>query len=171
MSLVVEDGTGKSDAQSYLSVVDFKSYCTARGISISAYADPAIESGLINATEYIEIRWGESLKGSMEFQDTQALLFPRLSIYDSEGRALTGIPQRLERATAEYTLISLAQSLMPNPTIETSGKILIEESDETGPIKETKKYQSGYLTTRPYPKADALMACFVVGAGITRVYV
>jgi len=171
MAIVTEDGTGKSDAQSYLSLADADAYFTARGIAAWTGANSAKEAALIAATEYIDIRWGDLLKGSLEFPDVQALLFPRLNVYDNEGRALTGIPQRLERATAEYALISLSQSLMPNPTIESSGKVVIEESDETGPIKETKKYQSGYLTKRPYPKADALMACFILGSGITRVYV
>lgn len=171
MAIVTEDGTGKSDAQSYLSLADADAYFTARGIAAWTGANSTKEAALIAATEYIDIRWGDLLKGSLEFTDTQALLFPRLNVYDNEGRALTGIPQRLERATAEYALISLSQSLMPNPTIESSGKVVIEESDETGPIKETKKYQSGYLTKRPYPKADALMACFILGSGTTRVYV
>ncbi|MDV6347474.1 DnaT-like ssDNA-binding protein [Nitrosomonas sp. Is35] len=171
MAIVVEDGTGKSNAQSYLSLADVDSYFAARGIAAWTGANSAKEAALIAATEYIDIRWGDLLKGSLEFPDTQALLFPRLNIYDNEDRALTGIPQRLERATAEYALISLSQSLMPNPTIESSGKIVTEESEETGPIKETKKYQSGYLTKRPYPKADALMACFILGSGTTRVYV
>lgn len=171
MAIVTEDGTGKSDAQSYLSLADADAYFTARSVAAWTGANSAKEAALIAATEYIDIRWGDLLKGSLEFPDTQALLFPRLNVYDNEGRALPGIPQRLERATAEYALISLSQSLMPNPTIESSGKVVIEESDETGPIKETKKYQSGYLTKRPHPKADALMACFIVGSGTTRVYV
>lgn len=171
MAIVTEDGTGRSDAQSYLSLADADAYFTARSIAAWTGANSAKEAALIAATEYIDIRWGDLLKGSLEFPDTQALLFPRLNVYDNEDRALTGIPQRLERATAEYALISLSQSLMPNPTIESSGKIVTEESEETGPIKETKKYQSGYLTKRPYPKADALMACFILGSGTTRVYV
>ncbi len=171
MAIIAEDGTGKSDAQSYLSVADADAYFTARGIAAWTGANSAKEAALIAATEYIDIRWGDLLKGSLEFPDTQALLFPRLNVYDNEGRALTGIPQRLERATAEYALISLSQSLMPNPTIESRGKIVTEESEETGPIKETKKYHSGYLTKRPYPKADALMACFIAGSETTRVYV
>lgn len=171
MAIVTEDGTGKSDAQSYLSLADADAYFTARGIAAWTGANSTKEAALIAATEYIDIRWGDLLKGSLEFTDTQALLFPRLNVYDNDGRALTGIPQRLERATAEYALISLSQSLMPNPTIESSGKVVTEESEETGPIKETKKYHSGYLTKRPYPKADALMACFIAGSGTTRVYV
>lgn len=172
MAIVVEDGTGKSDAQSYLSVADADAYFTARSITAWTGSDSVKEAALIAATEYIDIRWGEFLKGYLEFPDVQALLFPRLNIYDSEGRALTGIPQRLERATAEYALISLSQSLMPNPTVESSGKIIIEESEGTGPLTETKKYHPGFLTKRPYPKADALMSCFIVGsAGTARVYV
>lgn len=171
MAIVVEDGTGKSDAQSYLSVASANSYFTTRSITAWTGSDSVKEAALIAATEYIDIRWGEFLKGYLEFPDVQALLFPRLNIYDSEGRALAGIPQRLERATAEYALISLSQSLMPNPTVESSGKVIIEESEGTGPLTETKKYLPGYLTKRPYPKADALMSCFIAGSGTTRVYV
>ena len=171
MAIVTEDGTGKSDAQSYLSLADADSYFTARGIAAWTGSNAVKGAALIAATEYIDIRYGDMLKGRAEFPDVQALMFPRLGIYDSEGRPLTGIPQRLERATAEYALISLTQSLMPNPVFDDSGKIVTEETDVTGPLTETKKYQPGYLAVRPYPKADRLMSCFVRASASQTVYV
>ena len=171
MAIVTEDGTGKSDAQSYLSLADADSYFTARGIAAWTGSNAVKEAALIAATEYIDIRYGDILKGRAEFPDVQALMFPRLGIYDSEDRPLTGIPQRLERATAEYALISLTQSLMPNPVFDDSGKIVTEETDVTGPLTETKKYQPGYLAVRPYPKADRLMSCFVRASASQTVYV
>ena len=165
MAIVVEDDTGKSDAQSYLSVADADAYFTARNITAWSGTDEVKEAALIAATEYIDLRWGKQLKGELEFRDTQSLLFPRLNVYDEQRRPLTGIPERLERATAEYALISLSQALMPNPTVEDNGKILIEQSDGTGPLTETKKYLSGFLATRPYPKPDSLMSCFVASGG------
>lgn len=171
MAIIVEDGTGISNAQSYLGAADADIYFSERGITAWTGTNSAKESALLAATEYIDLRWGRYLKGKLEFADQQALLFPRLNVYDEQGRALTGIPERLIRATAEYALISLSQALMPNPTVESNGKILIEESDGIGPLTETKKYQTGYLVTKPYPKADSLMACFVLGTGFSTVYV
>ena len=171
MAIVVEDGTGKSDAQSYLSLADADIYFVERGVAEWIGLVDVKEAALIAATEYIDIRYGDILKGRAEFPDAQALMFPRLGIYDSEGRALTGIPQRLKRATAEYALISLTQSLMPNPVFDDSGKIVIEESDGIGPLTETKKYQHGYLAVRPYPKADRLMSCFIRASASQTVYV
>ncbi len=172
MSLVIEDGTGVSNAQSYLDVIGFKSYCTARGIPYSSYADPAIEYGLINGTEYIDIRWGARLKGDLQFPDTQSLLFPRLYIYDEQGRYLTGIPERLKRATAEYALISLTQELMPNYLDQDSDKILIEETKDIGPIKKTQKFQLGRNSgSTSFNKADSLMSVFAFGSGQATAYV
>lgn len=171
MPLIVEDGTGKADAQSYLSVADADAYFSDRGVSAWSGVDAVKASALISATEYIDIRWGKFLKGILEFKDTQALLFPRINLYDDQGRHITGIPDRLERATAEYALIALTSVLMPNPEIQASGNILVESSETVGPISETKKYQQGFITARPYPKADSLMSVFIIGSGQGSVYI
>lgn len=171
MSLVIEDGTGKSDSQSYLGVTDADAYFTIRGIAAWTGENAEKESALIAATEYIDIRWGNRLKGDLQFPDTQALLFPRLSIYDAQGRLLTGIPERLKRATAEYALISLTQELMPNIIVADEDKVLVEESEETGPVKETKKYQIRTNSGSSFSKADMLMSVFAFGSGQATAYV
>jgi len=34
MSLIIETGTGKADAQSYITIIEFNAYAAARGITI-----------------------------------------------------------------------------------------------------------------------------------------
>lgn len=171
MAITVEDGTGKADAQSYLSVADANSYFSTRGVTAWAGVDSVKEAALIAATEYIDIRWGKLLKGELEFPDVQALLFPRTGIYDEQGRLMDGVPVRLKRATAEYAVIHLSQTLMPNPTIEDNGKTLTSSTETVGPITEAKQYTQGFMKVKPYPKADALMECFITGNGNGGVYV
>ncbi|ALQ51917.1 DnaT-like ssDNA-binding protein [Nitrosomonas ureae] len=171
MAFIVEDGTGMADANSYESVENADAHFAALGISAWSGSGEVKEAAMRAGTEYIEIRWRGNLKGRLQFPDTQALLFPRINIYDEEGRLLSGTPKELRIATCEYALISLSQILMPNPIVDSSGRILIEESEGTGPLTETKKYQAGYLLARPYPKADSLMSVFVKSSGGATCYV
>lgn len=93
MALVVEDGTGKADAESYVSVATFKSWATSRGYTLPA-ADADIEALLRKACDFIERKSfsGEPLVA------TQALAFPR-NIMDEYGDyESTGIPAKLVAA-------------------------------------------------------------------------
>ena len=47
MAIVTEDGTGKSDAQSYLSLADADAYFTARGVSAWTGSNAVKEAALI----------------------------------------------------------------------------------------------------------------------------
>jgi hypothetical protein len=167
MPLIVEDGTGKPDAQAYTDVDFADAYFIARGITTWTGDDEKKEAALISGTEYIDIRWGSSLKGSLEFPETQALLFPRTGVVDGQGRELIGIPDILKRATCEYAIVALTKSLLNSSIADNSGKVVIEESSETGPIKNSTRYQltgsaSGAVEVNTnYPKADSLMAGFL----------
>ena len=56
MALIVEDGSGKLDSESYISVADCTTYCTAHGLTAWTGTDAAKETALRNATS--------SMKGS-----------------------------------------------------------------------------------------------------------
>lgn len=165
MPLIVEDGTGLSTAQSYVSVAYADTYFSIRNITAWTGTDEVKAAALICATEYVDLRWGYTLNGSLEFRDTQKLMFPRINLSDRNNRLLSGVPDLLKRATAEYAIISLSQLLMPNPQVDTTGRIVISESEGMGPMTESKTYQAGFIGTRSYPKADALMSIFVSGGG------
>ena len=91
MALVVEDGTGVANADSYVSVADFESWATKRGYLLPP-AEADVESLLYKACDFIERK---RFIGEVEFT-SQGLSFPRL-ITDSEGVAVsTGVPAKLK---------------------------------------------------------------------------
>ena len=96
MALIVEDGTGLSDANSYVSVAYADAYFLAR--NVTAWASLTIkEALLIQATDYMEAVYSESWKGTV-LLDTQSLSFPRIIDYD------TVYPDRLLKAVCELAL-------------------------------------------------------------------
>lgn len=94
--MVVEDGTGLSNADSFVSVDYADTYFTTRGVSSWASLTNK-EALLIKATDYIEAVYSESWKG-VTLNDTQSLSFPRI-IDDS-----TVYPDRLLKAVCELAL-------------------------------------------------------------------
>lgn len=94
--MVVEDGTGLSNADSFVSVAYADTYFTTRGVSAWASLTNK-EALLIKATDYIEAVYSESWKG-VTLNDTQSLSFPRI-IDDA-----TVYPDRLKKAVCELAL-------------------------------------------------------------------
>jgi hypothetical protein len=96
-TIVVEDGTGKTNSNSYISEADLTTYATDRGITISG-TNAVL---LIQAMDYIE---------SLDFvgnknTDAQALQWPRYGVViDGYSVGSDEIPQLLIDATAEVAL-------------------------------------------------------------------
>ena len=84
MSLICEDGSGKSDSESYISVADASSYHTARGNTAwAALATDALrEAALRRATDYMRQAYRSRWQGYKVNED-QALDWPR---YDVGGK-------------------------------------------------------------------------------------
>lgn len=96
-TIVVEDGTGKTNSNSYVSEADFGAYATDRGITVSGTAAVL----LIQAMDYIEQQPYKGIKGT----DEQALQWPRYGVYvDSYYVGETVIPQLLKDALCEVAL-------------------------------------------------------------------
>lgn len=75
MSLIVEDGTGVANANSYVSVADFKTYALARKITVPSATDDC-EALLIKAMDYLEII---RFRGVLKL-DAQPLQWPRTTV-------------------------------------------------------------------------------------------
>jgi len=73
IDFVTEDGTGKEDATSYISLIDFEQYWENRGKTFSD-SDNAIKAKLNIATQYVD--YLHIYKGSKSTAE-QALQFPR----------------------------------------------------------------------------------------------
>lgn len=134
MALEVEDGSGKVNAESYVSVADCTSYHAAFGNSAwAALTLDAQEVALRKATQYIDARYrfkGERLKYD------QALQWPRSGFASKDVSELTPpwpVPQ-VKNATCELALTASTTDLFTNEdsravTEETVGPITLKYGD------------------------------------------
>jgi len=112
MVLIVEDGTGKSDAESYASVVEADAYFTSLNNASWTGDDVTKEAALRSATSYLDATY--TWNGYI-YSDDQALGFPRTSIYDKEGRDLSeSVPINVKKATYELAVAALSGDLVEN---------------------------------------------------------
>ena len=114
MVLVVEDGTGLSNANAYISVTEADAYFTARNNSVwSSKTTPEKEAAILYATSFLDSNF--YWLGHIAVTD-QALGWPRILVYDREGRSLdsNSVPVRVKDATAELALEALDKSLSPS---------------------------------------------------------
>lgn len=149
MALVVEDGTGLANADSYLSVDAADAYHLKRGNREWGAASPdAKEAALVRASDYLDATYrfagGVAVLG-------QARAWPR--------GALLAVPALVLQATAELAARALAGELLPdNVTTMTGTGALIEK--RIGPL--TYKWDKSRATTVTkgprFPLVDALLA-------------
>lgn len=125
--MIIEDGTGLENSNSYVSVDFANDYFSARGISDwSGLEDETKENVLVRATDYIDnvFHWYGQKKTK-----TQALRFPRINLLDYEGTEIEGIPNCLKQAVCEGALI-LSEGTELYQTSEKNGDITSETIGE-----------------------------------------
>lgn len=101
--MVVENGTGMNNANSYVSLEYADDYFSVRSEDKWETLDISDkEVVLIKATDYIDnvfIWTGRKVKPS------QSLRFPRIKLYDYEGNEIEGVPNCLKDAVCECALL------------------------------------------------------------------
>lgn len=117
MAFVVEDGTGKTDATSFVSVADADTYFEDRGNTTWAIEPSSKkQQALITATQYVEAcyQWAAGVRTSR----TQSLSWPRLDAVDNEGYYFESdeIPQRVKDAVCELAVRALSETLLEDTT-------------------------------------------------------
>jgi hypothetical protein len=165
--IVVEDGTGLADSNSYGSYAGYVAYWTDRG-AVPAEDQDVIEAALIKATDYLGIRFtwkGEKLTAA------QALDWPRACAYGMPsadypcGVPLEGVPVELEKATYEYAKRALVGELAPDPTVSATGVTVVASTRKVGPIEVSDEFSgssASSTTFKPFPAADGLLRWLVV---------
>jgi hypothetical protein len=132
MTFVVEDGTGRTDANAFISVAYFEAYCDARGHNISAFSELQIEQGIVRASSYLSDSFhykGWRVRGRNSSLGAQALSWPRSYVEDGDGYSVPSdeVPDEIERATAEVTRRELTTpGFMTPDVIPANQKILTE---------------------------------------------
>ena len=131
---VVEDGTGLPDANSYVSVQEYRDYFSDRGIDVLSETDLEIEGRLVRGTDFIDLQY--AFLGTTSY-NIQALQFPRIAT-DIYGVVVDlGVPKAVK-----YASIEIAKQLTNNINLYVDEELNVtSKSSEVGPIKESKSYK------------------------------
>lgn len=155
-TIVVEDGTGKTDANSYVTEAELTTYATDRGVTLTGSTNVL----LIKSMDYFE---------SLNFQgkktnETQALQWPRTGVViDGYSVESSTVPQEVKNAQMAIA-VSIDQSVDPLSDIEPGIK-----REKVGEIE--VEYQDGAGTTTFSRSIQAALNKLVVGAGGGSFYV
>lgn len=161
MAFVVETGTGLANSNAYTSVSAFKSYHDDRGNSYSGYTDSQIEKAIVCASDYLDIRF--TFIGYRR-NVSQSMEWPRYQAFYRDGRLANGVPVEIAEACAEYALRALAAPLAPDPVADTSGRMVISETNQVGPISTSKQFSrdGSPAMFKPYPTVDSRLREIVI---------
>jgi len=160
MSIIVEDGTGKADAESFCTVIYADAYHLARGNTAwAALATEAKEQALRNATDYMLQMFRARWQG-YRVTDTQSLDWPRYNvIVDGYYVDSDIVPDIVQRACAEFALRASSGVLWADETQAVA-------SEAVGSISVT--YRVGSPQRTRYPAIEALLAPYLrAGGGVS----
>lgn len=135
--IIVEDGTGLPNANSYINVLDTITYASRRNVDLTQYTDEQIGAWLLQATDYLQSYECEYI--GVRLTSTQALSWPRTQ-YDPSDYCQpvvpTGVPSQIIAAQCQLVLAQEAgYTLLPNygnedyVTRETVGPITVQYAD------------------------------------------
>lgn len=127
IALTVEDGTGLSDANTFVSLVDAKARWDGRGISYSAYADDVLNGALVRASSFLTDAY--SWDGYRINGRDQALAWPRKCVTDRDGYLVAddAVPREIIAATCEIAIVEAATPGAMNPSVVLSEKVVSEQ--------------------------------------------
>lgn len=168
MSIIVEDGTGKADAESYCSVADASAYHAARGNAAWAAlaSDTIREQCLRRATDYMVQAYAAAWKGGRK-TTTQALCWPRSNVCRPDwalGSVYGGfypdniVPEEVKRACAELALKASTEELAPDLDQAVA-------SETVGPI--TTVYDKASPQFKRFRAIDMALRAYVNGNSVT----
>lgn len=166
MALTVEDGSGKSDADSYISLVDADIYVAAHSVDAgwTAATDPNKEKALRRATQYLDLEYGGRWKSDRTNED-QALDWPRTAADDRDEYAFDSneMPSKLLDACCECAVRFITEDMMPDFA---DPGIVQSKSVRVGPISESVTYSGGSEPGKGYPIVEMLLRGLLVNTAM-----
>ena len=170
MALVVEDGTGKTNSESYASVADADAYFVGRtgATAWAAAADTAAkEKALRDATDYLEEKYNMRWLGRRTRQ-TQALSWPRAYLHTYDGFAInsTEMPEKIKRACMEVAVRALTEDVLPDITPGTND--ILEETASVGSLSKRTRYSGTKSTLKRFRSVEMLVREYVLGQAVQR---
>lgn len=183
MALIVEDGSGLANAQSYVASSDADTYFTNRGEARWTGTTLLKEQALLRACTFLDNTYRERWKGRKNTK-AQALTWPRWGVstdgslddyfYPGYGTITSGfitgtteIPQQLKDAQCELGLKELLSPGVLAPDIDPGASAITME--KVGPIEVS--YAHGRVPYTIWRYVDQLLAPYCLATGMNRVLV
>lgn len=169
MSITVEDGTGLTTSDAYISVADADAYHTAHGdpAAWSGAATADKEAAIRLATQYLDLVHGRRWRGRRT-NEGQALDWPRSGVRDRDGFAIESneIPARLEDACAELALRQInGDTLIPDIAADSVG--IRSESVGAGPVRYAVEYAGTKRVFKSYSVVRDLLRGLTASPGVS----
>jgi len=140
MALIIEDGTGKADAQSYVSESDLVIYAAARGVTLTSSTVSAREAILVQGVDYVE---SKSFIGDKRTQ-AQSLQWPRYNVVIDDFTVDSDvIPQLLIDALCE---VAISIDGGTNPLANLGRETIMEKVDVLEVEYSKSAHAQTYLT-------------------------
>jgi len=176
MALIVEDGSGKSDAESFVSVAEITSYAAKWGLVFPGSADPEVCAR--KGTRYLEATYAKRITGSRGVLN-QALSWPRIYAEDTEfdmyppdnwgigGNLVpsTIVPQAWKDAACEMSIAAVSGEILPDVT----GSDRLKSKDvQVGPIRKSVEYDPSSTPIAWVRRVDLLVGRFLQSGATVR---
>ena len=166
MALIVEDGSGLASAEAYCDVAFADAHHASRGTAEASWVDLDVEikeACLRRATDFMLQSYRGAWKGVMVLPDTQALDWPRYSVYTDPAvlyaRPSDSVPPEVKRACAELALRANSSDLTSD--VAPTGAVL---SEQVGSIAVT--YANAATSQTRYTSVDRMLGPLLLdGAG------
>jgi hypothetical protein len=157
MAFSVQNDTGTvTDANAYITVTEYRTYWTDRGVDTSSQDDTVVEGLIVQATQYIDTRYqynGEKLTGR-----DQTTEFPRAYLYDGYCNLVEGVPREVKNACAEYAYNGATTPLGNTYTASEQG--IKKEFDKVDVLETEREYVGAKVSTSTwniYQVADNIL--------------
>lgn len=163
MTLVVEDGTGLSNANAFVSVADADARHTLLGNTAWTGTDAAKEAAIARATVYMEQAYRQRWVG-VRVSSEQALSWPRYveGLVDGWPIDSDEVPSDIADACADLALRALSDDLNADLTRAVVRKKigpLETEYDRASP--QSKRFRAVDMALAPYLKGSSVSAMLV----------
>lgn len=154
MAIVIEDGTGLSTAEAYVSVADFKTYWSNRGVTLAdTYSDAQLEAALRKGFTYINTIGRYK---AVTLTLAQSGEFPRDGLTDWNGRLIEGVPRQVKEAQNELSYKALTEELYED--LDRGGRVA---SESVGPISVSyfadapagKTFRAAMMILKPFMRS------------------
>lgn len=140
MALIIEDGSGLQNSQSYVTVAELNAFALARGVDLPA-TDPEKEALLVSASDFLQTLNFIGRRLTRE----QALSWPREGVkIDGFAVAKDEIPREVKEAQLQAAVDSLTVPLLATQAAATRGAVL--ETSVEGAV--SIKYAAPASTTQ-----------------------